>query len=90
MEGKININLDSIYSILKKLQTMQDEFYTLTLNADKDLANAELEGWNDKRFHEFRDAFDDTKSLILNAIKNIDEEHIPYLRKIIRIAEEFN
>ena len=90
MSDKININLDSIQIILKKLQNLQEESYFLLSEVDKNLSNAELEGWNDKRYYEFKDSFDDTKSFFNNGIKKIDEEHIPYLKKILRIAEEFN
>lgn len=90
MADKININLESIQIILKKIQNLQEESFFLLSEVDKNLSNAELEGWNDKRYYEFKDSFDDTKSFFNNGIKKIDEEHIPYLKKILRIAEEFN
>lgn len=90
MADKININLESIQIILKKIQNLQEESYFLLSEVDKNLSNAEIEGWSDKRYYEFKDSFDDTKSFFNNGIKKIDEEHIPYLKKILRIAEEFN
>jgi len=90
MADKININLESIQIILKKIQNLQEESYFLLSEVDKNLSNAEIEGWNDKRYYEFKDSFDDTKNFFNNGIKKIDEEHIPYLKKILRIAEEFN
>lgn len=90
MADKININLESIQIILKKIQNLQEESYFLLSEVDKNLSNAEIEGWNDQRYYEFKDSFDDTKSFFNNGIKKIDEEHIPYLKKILRIAEEFN
>lgn len=86
---RISVNLEHLNTIIKKLQVLQEEAYLLVNDADKNIINAELEGWNDKRFYEFKDSFDDTKGTILNAIKKIDEEHIPFLRKIHSIADEY-
>lgn len=87
---KININFESVTAILKKCQVLQEEIMLLVSEVDKNIINAELEGWNDKRYFEFKDSFDDTKGLFNNGLKKIEEEHIPYLRKLIRISEEHN
>lgn len=87
---KININFDSVQTILKKMQILQEEAYILMSEVDKNITNAELDGWNDKRYYEFKDSFEDTKGLLNNAIKKVDEEHIPFLRKLLRISEEYN
>ena len=87
---KININFDSVQTILKKMRILQEEAYILMSEVDKNIINAELDGWNDKRYYEFKDSFEDTKGLLNSSIKKIDEEHIPFLRKLLRISEEYN
>lgn len=87
---RININFDNVHSILKKIQLLQEEAIILLSDVDKNIVNSEIDGWNDKRYYEFKESFDDTKGLFNSAIKRIDEEHIPFLKKLIRISEDYN
>ncbi len=87
---RININFDSVQSILRKCQILLEEVQILVSDIDKDIVNAELEGWNDKRYFMFKDSFEDTKGLFNSGLKKIEEEHIPDLKKLIRISEEHN
>jgi len=90
MAEQITINLVAVQNILRKLRTLSEEAHILVSETDKTIQNAELEGWNDSKYHAFRDQFLDTKTLFSGAIKRIEEEHIPSLKKIIRAAEDFN
>ena len=90
MSDKIHINLDSVQTILKKLQIAEEEIRTVIGQADKAISTAELEGFNDKRYYELKDSCEDTKSTMYYALKKIEEEHIPYLRRILRLGEDFN
>ena len=90
MSDKIHINLDSVQAILKKLQIAEEEIRIVISQADKAISTAELEGFNDKRYYELKDSFEDTKSTMYYALKKIEEEHIPYLRRILRLGEDFN
>lgn len=89
MTEQINVNIQAVTNVLRKCAALNEEIQILLSEADKSIANAEIEGWNDFRYHTFRDSFYDTKSYINNATKRIEEEHIPYLKKIIRSSEEF-
>ncbi len=85
----ISLNVASVSNILRKMQNLQEEMRLLMSDTEKSILNAELEGWNDKNYHYFVDSFLDTKGLFSAAEKKIDEEHIPFLKKMIRSAEEF-
>ena len=69
MSDKIHINLDSVQAILKKLQIAEEEIRTVIGQADKAISTAELEGFNDKRYYELKDSFEDTKSTMYYAFK---------------------
>jgi S-methylmethionine-dependent homocysteine/selenocysteine methylase len=90
MADQITINLVAVNNILRKLKTLEEEARIILSETDKTISNAELEGWNDSKYHVFKDTFYDTKALIIGGLKRIDEEHIPYLKKIIRSTEDFN
>jgi hypothetical protein len=89
MAEVISINVTSVVNILNKMQVLQEEMKLLFLDSEKAILNAELEGWNDKNYHQFADTFLDTKTLFLSLEKKIDEEHIPFLKKMIRTSAEF-
>lgn len=86
---RISVNVDNLNIIIKKLKILQEEAYILVNDADKNILNAELDGWNDKRFYEFKESFDDVKITILNSLKRIDEDLVPSLRRIHSIVEEY-
>ena len=89
MADQITINVVAVQNILRKLKALEEEARMSLAETDKTIQNAELEGWNDAKYHAFRDQFFDTKGLFNSAIKRIEEEHIPALKKIIRSAEDF-
>ena len=90
MADQVTVNLVAVQNILRKLKSLEEEARLSLSEADKTIQNAELEGWNDTKYHQFIDSFLDTKSLFNNAVKRIEEEHIPFLKKVMRAAEEFN
>ncbi len=90
MAEQIIVNLMAVQNILRKLKALEEEARLSLSETDKTVQNAELEGWNDSKYYQFIDSFMDTKGLFNNAIKRIEEEHIPFLKKVIRATEEFN
>jgi uncharacterized GH25 family protein len=90
MADQITINIIAVNNILRKLRALEEETRIVLAETDKTIANAELEGWNDSKYHMFKDSFYDTKALINGGLKRIDEEHLPFLKKIIRSTEDFN
>jgi len=89
MADQLTINLVAVQNILRKLKSLEEESRISLAEVDKTIQNAELEGWSDSKYHSFRDQFFDTKGLFNNAIKRIEEEHIPSLKKIIHSVEDF-
>lgn len=87
---RININIENVHAILKKIQILEEETLLFLSDVDKNIVNSEVDGWNDKRYYEFKESFDDTKNLYYSAIKRINDEHIPFLKKLIRFSEEYN
>jgi hypothetical protein len=90
MAGKISLNPESLVTILKKIQILEEEVFMYVSEVDKAIDNAELEGWNDKKYYEFRDSFQDTRGYFINGAKKIEDEHIPYIKRLLRVAEEYN
>jgi len=87
--SKVSINTESVSIILKKLRLLSEEVAVLLNDTERSIDSAELEGWNDKTYLVFKEQFGDTSAQIKNALRRIDEEHIGFLMKIIRTAEEF-
>lgn len=87
---QINVNSTSVSNVLKKLNLLSEELRLIISDVDKTIDNAELEGWNDAQYFAFKESFYDSKSLMINGVKRVEEDLIPTLRKILRSAEEFH
>lgn len=85
---RINISTDSVQNIARRMEFAQEEIREAVLNIDKEIDTAELEGWNDKTYYEFKESYIDTKVELMNALKRIEEDHMVYLKKILRNTED--
>ena len=88
--GAIRINTDSIHMVMKKLEFMKEELGILLSDADKEIELAEIEGWDDKSFFKFKEEYLNTKHEISNSLKRIEEDHLVYLKNIIKNTEELS
>ena len=88
--GAIRINTDSIRMVMKKLEFMKEELGVLLSDADKEIELAEIEGWDDKSFFKFKEEYLNTKHEISNSLKRIEEDHLVYLKNIIKNTEELS
>ena len=86
---QITMNINSVNVILRKMKFVSDEVNVLMRDLDKQIINAEMDGWSDKNYQVLIDNFNDTKQIINNGLRRIEEEHIPFLERIIRTASEF-
>lgn len=89
MSSQISVNRDVIVEIRKKVALFREEAEETLKNAERSVHNAELEGWNDVRYEEFYDMYTEIQQNIQNEFKRIDEEIIPYLRKLEISFDEF-
>jgi len=89
MADQITINTAAVANISRKLKALEEDLRALLLDSDRTIASAELEGWNDANYFIFTDAFQDTKVLLNNGLKRIEEEHLPMLKRLVRTADEF-
>ena len=87
MNEQINMNISAANNILHKMKYVVEEMNTLLRDLDRHITNAEIEGWVDKNYQIFNDNYQDTKNIINTGIKRMEEEHIPFLERLIRNAE---
>ena len=90
MAEQITINITTVSNILRKLKQLEEEIRMATFDTEKAIQNAELEGWSDSNYRDFFESFNDTKGIITNALNRIEENHIPFIQKILRAADSFN
>ena len=88
-DSQITINKDSLIDIKRKLTAFKEEAEEYLSNVERSVLNAELEGWSDSRYDEFRDKFMETKQIINNELKRIDEELLPFLKKTENAFDSF-
>jgi len=87
MNEQINMNLSAANNILRKMKYVTEEMVNLLRDLDKQITNAEMEGWVDKNYQIFNDSYQDTRNIINTGIRRMEEEHIPFLERLIRNAE---
>lgn len=85
---QINMNINSVNLILRKMKFVSEEINTLIRDLDKQIITAEMDGWSDKNYDLLIDSFNDTKQILNTGIRRIEEENIPFLERIIRTASE--
>jgi hypothetical protein len=88
-DSQITINKDSLIDIKRKLVAFKEESEEYLSNVERSVLNAELEGWNDSRYDEFRDKFMEVKQIINNEHKRIEEELLPFLKKTENAFDSF-
>jgi len=85
---KIAIDTESISAIMKRLTEASEGIQEYIESVEKSVNLAELEGWNDKKYYEFKESFYDTKYSAMSVISKIEEEQIPFLSKLLSASEE--
>ena len=85
---QINMNINSVNLILRKMNFVSEVINTLIRDLDKQIITAEMDGWSDKNYDLLIDSFNDTKQILNTGIRRIEEENIPFLERIIRTASE--
>lgn len=88
-DSQITINKDSLIDIKRKLMAFKEESSEHLSNVERSVLNAELEGWNDSRYDEFRDKFMESKQIFNNELKIIEEELLPFLKKTENAFDSF-
>ena len=89
MSNQITVNRDVIVEIRKKVSLFREEAEEALKNAERSVHNAEIEGWNDSRYEEFYDMYSEIQQNLLSEFKRIDEEIIPYLRRMEVSFDDF-
>lgn len=86
---RISIDQDAVNEILKRSSALVEEVGIMLSGADRALVNAELQGWNDEYYINFKDDFDIAERLIKEGVKQFEETLIPELKKILASIEDF-
>jgi len=88
MNEQITMNITAATNILRKMKYVVEEMNSLMRDLDRQIANAEIDGWTDKNYQLFSDAFQDTKTIINSGIRRMEEEHMPFLNRLVRNASD--
>lgn len=86
--SKISMNTDSIANIVRKLEFMHEEIGILVSDMEKEIEMAEMEGWDDKSFFQFKDNYADSRHELSSVMKRIEEEHLVFLRRLLHSSED--
>jgi hypothetical protein len=87
---QISINKEVLGTLLRKMASSYEEIQLLIEGLDRSISNAELEGWNDQRYHSFKDTFLDTKAMFQNGLRKLEEENIQYIKRLLKSIEDLN
>ncbi len=85
----INVSMEIVSDILNKLNILKEETEIHLSNVQKTIDNAELRGWNDRKYIEFRDMIDPILKNGRDMLREIEESAIPYLRQLQAYIEEY-
>ena len=89
MSNQISINKDTVIEVRKRITIFLEESEETLKNAERSVYDAELEGWNDYQYKEFLDMYLDVQQNITNELKRMDEDIIPFLRKLEISIDDF-
>jgi hypothetical protein len=86
---RISIDQDAVNEILKRSSALVEEVGIMLSGANRALINAEMQGWNDEYYINFKDDFEIAERLIKEGVKQFEETLIPELKKILSSIEDF-
>lgn len=89
MTKRISIDQDAVNEILKRSAALVEEVNIMISGANRAVVNAELQGWNDEHYVNFKDNFEMAERLLKDGVKQFEETLIPDLKKILRSIEDF-
>jgi len=85
----VRVNREAADLVLKKLTSTHE----MIMQAEKEVRfaidMAEVTGWTDKNYETLKDEYFNTAQLIHTALRNIEENHIPFVKKVIKAMDEF-
>lgn len=86
---RVSIDQDAVNEILKRSSALVEEVGIMLSGANRALINAEMQGWNDEYYINFKDDFEIAERLIKEGVKQFEETLIPELKKILSSIEDF-
>ena len=89
MAERISINRDALVDIKRKLVLFAEDTEENIKSLDRSITNAELEGWDDSKYDEFYDKYTELSSNINNEIKRVEEELLPFIKKLETSFDDF-
>ena len=89
MDKKVSVTEESLDELLKHIQYMITETYGNLSDVMKTIDNAEMEGWNDSRFAEFKDDFLMADRMVKQGVRHMEDSILPNLRRIKSLIEQY-
>jgi predicted proteasome-type protease len=89
MSKTISVSEETVTDILKRILILIEETNILLNQSNRSVMSAEIQGWNDINYIQFKDMYDTAERQVKEGIKEFDEVLVPELKKIISSIEEF-
>jgi hypothetical protein len=86
---RISVSSEIVSEILNKFNVLKEELEIYLSAVQKSIDTAELRGWNDKKYIEFKDLSDGVLRNLKEATREIDESIVPFLRQLLAYIEEY-
>lgn len=89
MDKRVSVSEESINDLIKHLQYLITETYGNIDDMVKSIDNAEMEGWNDNKFIEFKDDFLNAERMFKQGLRHLEDSSLSNLRRIKMIIEQY-
>jgi len=89
MDKKISVSEESLGDIYKNIRGLIENLDLELNNIRKSFDLAEMEGWNDKKYHQLKNDFQESKYFFNEGSNYLEEVVIPEIKRIQNIIEAY-
>jgi len=89
MDSKISITEESLNELTKAVNQLTENIGFSVNSVKKAFELAEMEGWNDRKFIQIREDFNQAERLIKEGTSYVDDIIVPELRRLKMILEGY-
>jgi len=89
MDKKISVSEESLNDIYKNIQSLIESVDLELNNVRKSFDLAEMEGWNDKKYHQLKNSFLESKYFFNEGRNYLEEVVIPEIRRLQTVVDTY-
>ena len=89
MDKRIQISEEAVNEIKNRMSLFLEETRSLLSNLERTIDNAEVMGWRDFRYRDFKERFESLSKPIKDSIREMEEDMLPELNILISSINEF-